>query len=217
MFEQVEDLVAEYAELSAAWPTRRSMPISRRAAARPPILPARARRRRLPRVAAGDRRSGRGNRAGGRTTPSFGPRMEELTPGARCWTTRLRDLLLVPRDPDDDRDVILEVKAGEGGDESALFAGDLLRMYQRYAERRGWKVEVLDAQESDLGGYKDVSVAVKAKGNSGAGRRALGAAQVRGRRAPRAAGAGDRVAGPDPHVGRGRARPAGGRGCRGRR
>jgi peptide chain release factor 1 len=72
--------------------------------------------------------------------------------------------LLIPRDPDDDRDVILEVKAGEGGDESALFAGDLLRMYLRYAERRGWKAEVLDAQESDLGGYKDASVAIKSKG-----------------------------------------------------
>ena len=76
---------------------------------------------------------------------------------------RLRRLL-VPRDPDDDRDVILEVKAGEGGEESALFAGDLLRMYLRYAERRGWKTEVIDATESDLGGYKDVQVAVKAKG-----------------------------------------------------
>ena len=50
--------------------------------------------------------------------------------------------MLVPRDPDDDRDVILEVKAGEGGEESALFAGDLLRMYLRYAERRGWSTEV---------------------------------------------------------------------------
>jgi peptide chain release factor 1 len=76
---------------------------------------------------------------------------------------RLRRLL-IPRDPDDDRDVILEVKAGEGGEESALFAGDLLRMYLRYAERRGWKTEVIDATESDLGGYKDVQVAVKAKG-----------------------------------------------------
>ncbi|MCE1179959.1 MAG: peptide chain release factor 1 [Micrococcales bacterium] len=76
---------------------------------------------------------------------------------------RLRTLLL-PRDPDDDRDVILEVKAGEGGEESALFAGDLLRMYLRYAERRGWKTEVIDATESDLGGYKDVRVGVKAKG-----------------------------------------------------
>jgi peptide chain release factor 1 len=72
--------------------------------------------------------------------------------------------LLVPRDPDDDRDIILEVKAGEGGDESALFAGDLLRMYLRYAERRGWKTELIDATESDLGGYKDVQVAIKAKG-----------------------------------------------------
>jgi peptide chain release factor 1 len=76
---------------------------------------------------------------------------------------KLRKLLL-PRDPDDDKDVIVEIKAGEGGQESALFAGDLLRMYLRYAERRGWKTEVLDSQESDLGGYKDVSLAVKARG-----------------------------------------------------
>jgi len=69
--------------------------------------------------------------------------------------------LLVPRDPDDERDIILEVKAGEGGEESALFAGDLLRMYLRYAERRGWRTEIIDATESDLGGYKDVQVAIK--------------------------------------------------------
>jgi peptide chain release factor 1 len=75
---------------------------------------------------------------------------------------RLRELL-VPRDPDDGKDAILEVKAGEGGEESALFAGDLLRMYLRYAERQGWSAEVLDATESDLGGYKDVSVALRAK------------------------------------------------------
>jgi peptide chain release factor 1 len=72
--------------------------------------------------------------------------------------------LLVPRDPADDKDAILELKSGEGGEESALFAGDLLRMYTRYAEQRGWRVEVLDATESDLGGYKSVTVAVKAKG-----------------------------------------------------
>ncbi|MGF1432158.1 peptide chain release factor 1 [Kitasatospora sp. LaBMicrA B282] len=79
-------------------------------------------------------------------------------------TEELR-LLLVPRDPNDDKDVILEVKAGEGGEESALFAGDLLRMYLRFAERVGWKTEIIDANESDLGGYKDVSVAVKTKGS----------------------------------------------------
>lgn len=77
--------------------------------------------------------------------------------------------LMLPRDPDDDRDVIMEIKAGEGGDESAIFAGDLLRMYLRYAERRGWKTEVLGATESDLGGYKDISVAVKSRGTPAAG------------------------------------------------
>jgi peptide chain release factor 1 len=77
-------------------------------------------------------------------------------------TERLREAL-IPKDPNDAKDVILEVKAGEGGEESALFAGDLLRMYLRYAERQGWKTEILDATESDLGGYKDVSVAVKAR------------------------------------------------------
>jgi peptide chain release factor 1 len=78
--------------------------------------------------------------------------------------------LLVPRDPSDGKDVILAVKAGEGGEESALFAGDLLRMYLRYAERKGWKAEILDATVTGLGGYKDVTVAVKAPGGgAGAG------------------------------------------------
>jgi peptide chain release factor 1 len=72
--------------------------------------------------------------------------------------------LLVPRDADDDRDIILEVKAGEGGEESALFAADLLRMYLRYAERRGWRTQVISSTESDLGGYKDVQMSVKAHG-----------------------------------------------------
>lgn len=76
---------------------------------------------------------------------------------------KLEDLLL-PRDPNDDRDVIMEIKAGAGGDESALFAGDLLRMYQRYAEKQGWKTEIIDVTESDLGGYKDVSMAIKSRG-----------------------------------------------------
>ncbi|MFC6258210.1 peptide chain release factor 1 [Kocuria oceani] len=85
------------------------------------------------------------------------PALEEQLTAAR---ERLRRLL-VPRDPDDGRNVILEVKAGEGGDESALFAGDLLRMYLKYAEARGWKTEFISTNESDLGGYKDVQVAIK--------------------------------------------------------
>lgn len=70
--------------------------------------------------------------------------------------------LLIPRDPDDARDVILEIKGGEGGAESALFGADLLRMYMHYAESKGWKTEILEKDESDLGGYKNVQVAIKA-------------------------------------------------------
>jgi peptide chain release factor 1 len=75
-------------------------------------------------------------------------------------TEKLRRLL-IPRDPDDGRDVIMEIKAGEGGAESALFAADLLRMYIQYANSKGWKTEILDKNESDLGGYKDVQIAIK--------------------------------------------------------
>ncbi len=95
--------------------------------------------------------------------PTFAEELPALEETATEAEDRLRRLL-IPRDPDDDNDAILEVKAGEGGAESALFAGDLLRMYLRHAEKRGWKTEILDSTESDLGGYKDVRVAVAAKG-----------------------------------------------------
>ena len=78
--------------------------------------------------------------------------------------------LLVPRDPDDDRDVILEVKAGEGGEESALFAGDLLRMYLRYAEQRGWRTEVKDATESRPRRLQGGSADRQGQGHAAAGR-----------------------------------------------
>ncbi|WP_131768437.1 peptide chain release factor 1 [Candidatus Protofrankia californiensis] len=92
---------------------------------------------------------------------SFRVEVAELEAAQEVLRDRLR-AHLVPVDPDDARDAILEIKAGAGGEESALFAGDLLRMYLRYAERRGWRTEILDANPSDLGGYRDVSVAVKA-------------------------------------------------------
>jgi peptide chain release factor 1 len=92
---------------------------------------------------------------------AFAEEVESLQPRIHAAEERLRRLL-VPRDEADDKDAILEVKSGEGGEESALFAGDLLNMYTRYAATRGWKVEVLDAQETDLGGFKSVTVAVKA-------------------------------------------------------
>jgi peptide chain release factor 1 len=98
--------------------------------------------------------------------PSFVAEAEQFDARQEELADQLRKLL-VPRDPNDDRDIILEVKAGEGGDESALFAGDLLRMYLRYAERRGWRTEVLDETQTGLGGIKDVTVAVKGRASDG--------------------------------------------------
>ena len=95
--------------------------------------------------------------------PSFASEIPAMEASVETAADKLEELLL-PRDPNDDRDVIIEVKAGAGGDESALFAGDLVRMYQRYAEKRNWKVEIIDMTESDLGGYKDISMAIKSKG-----------------------------------------------------
>ena len=100
--------------------------------------------------------------------PDFASEIPALEESAQKAAEKLEELLL-PRDPNDDRDVILEVKAGAGGDESAIFAGDLLRMYMRYAEKRNWKVEILDATESEMGGYKDISVALKSKGTAAPG------------------------------------------------
>jgi peptide chain release factor 1 len=95
--------------------------------------------------------------------PSFAGEIPLLESTLATAEEKLEELLL-PRDPNDDRDVIMEIKAGVGGDESALFAGDLLRMYQRYAEKNGWKTEVIDATDSEMGGYKDISMAIKSKG-----------------------------------------------------
>jgi peptide chain release factor 1 len=94
---------------------------------------------------------------------AFAAEAKELEASIPALEARLTELML-PRDPADAKDAILEIKAGEGGEESALFAGDLLKMYLKFAERQGWKTEVLDSTESDLGGYKDVAVAVKARG-----------------------------------------------------
>jgi len=163
MFESVESLVSEYADLEAqlADPAvhtdqSRSRKLGRRyAELRPVITTYRAWRQ------AGD--DAAAARELGADDPSFRVEAESLLAQQAELADQLH-VLLLPRDALDDSDVILEIKAGEGGEESALFAGDLLRMYLRYAERRGWKTEVLEAEQSDLGGYKDVAVAVKAKG-----------------------------------------------------
>jgi peptide chain release factor 1 len=99
--------------------------------------------------------------------PGFAEEAEQLAAKVGELEQRLSELL-VPRDPRDGDDVVLEVKAGAGGEESALFAGDLLRMYQHYAERRGWKTELLDGTDSDLGGFKDATLSVKGRASDGA-------------------------------------------------
>jgi peptide chain release factor 1 len=106
---------------------------------------------------------------------SFAAEAEQLA-GRRADLEAELERLLVPTDASDSRDVILEVKAGEGGEESALFAGDLLRMYLRYAERHGWKTELLDATMTGLGGYKDATVAVKSAGRGAASAKGAGEA-----------------------------------------
>ena len=73
-------------------------------------------------------------------------------------------ILLIPKDPDDDKNVICEIRAGTGGDEAALFAGTLFRMYSMYAERKHWKIDVLNENETGLGGYKEISFMVTGKG-----------------------------------------------------
>lgn len=91
---------------------------------------------------------------------SFAEEIPGLTESLDAAQEKLRRLL-IPRDPNDSRDVIMEIKMGEGGAESALFAGDLLRMYLHYAESKKWKTEIIEQTSSDLGGIKDVQVAFK--------------------------------------------------------
>ncbi|MEO8718821.1 MAG: peptide chain release factor 1, partial [Burkholderiales bacterium] len=92
---------------------------------------------------------------------------DEEMKGARAAMARLEGELqkqLLPKDPNDERSIFLEVRAGTGGDESALFAGDLLRMYTRFAERNRWQVELVSASDSDLGGYREVIVRLVGNG-----------------------------------------------------
>ena len=167
-FASADELVKEYAELEAkmADPSihddaNNARKLGRRYAQLGPVVSG----YRVWRAAEDDLAAGREMAA---EDADFASEIPALELAASEAAEKLEELLL-PRDPNDDRDVILEVKAGAGGDESALFAGDLLRMYMRYAEKRNWKVEVIDATESEMGGYKDISVGVKSKGTAAPG------------------------------------------------
>jgi peptide chain release factor 1 len=96
---------------------------------------------------------------------SFKVEAEKIAESIAVLADQLQKLL-IPKDPMDSKDVIVEVKSGEGGEESSLFVGDLVRMYLKFAEKKGWKAELIDAVDSDMGGFKNASIAIKAKGNA---------------------------------------------------
>jgi peptide chain release factor 1 len=159
---RLPELLAEYADVESALAdpavhsdARRARTLGRRFAELAPVV-----------ATAGELDTARGDLSAARELAdedsSFAAEADALTTRIDELEHRLRDLL-VPRDPDDSKDVILEIKAGEGGEESALFAGDLLRMYLRYAERQGWAVEILDDEPTDLGGKKSATIAVRAR------------------------------------------------------
>ena len=163
MFESVQPLLAEHDELEGqlADPDLHSDPVrakkvNRRYAELARIVAAYEEWRQLTDdVAAATEMAGEDE--------SFAAELPALTEALDAAQEKLRRLL-IPRDPNDARDVIMEIKMGEGGAESALFAGDLLRMYLHYAESKKWKTEIIEQTSSDLGGIKDVQVAFK--GNS---------------------------------------------------
>ncbi len=159
---RLPELVAEYADVERQLSdpavhadANRARTLGRRFAELAPIVAASAELD----VARGDLATARELAA---EDASFAAEAESLTARIAELESRLTALLL-PKDPNDGKDVILEIKAGEGGEESALFAGDLLRMYLRYAERQGWAVEVLDDEPTDLGGRKSVTIAVRSR------------------------------------------------------
>ena len=119
-------------------------------------------------------------------------------------------LALLPKDAMDERNVILEIRAGTGGDEASLFAGDLFRMYERYAAKQGWKVEVISASEGTMGGYKEIIAEIRGRGAFAKLKFESGVHRVQ--RVPDT-----EALGPHPHLDRDRRGAAGGRGRRHRR
>ncbi|HKF33051.1 MAG TPA: peptide chain release factor 1 [Jatrophihabitantaceae bacterium] len=159
---QLPDLLAEYAEVEQALADpavhadqARARTLGRRFAELAPI-----------KAAASELDTTRTDLAAARELAvddaAFAEEADQLAARIGELEQRLREMLL-PKDPNDSKDVILEIKAGEGGEESALFAGDLLRMYERYAERRGWATDTLDVEPTDLGGIKSATIAVRSR------------------------------------------------------
>jgi peptide chain release factor 1 len=160
VFDSVDALIAEYTELQGKLSDPAvhadaglSKKLNRRFAELSKIVTANEKLKNLTDDLAAAREFASDDEAFAAEVPGLETAVQEATETLRS--------LLIPRDPDDGRDAIMEIKGGEGGEESALFAADLLRMYLHYAESRGWKTEVLDKTESDMGGYKNIQVAIK--------------------------------------------------------
>ena len=105
--------------------------------------------------------------AEGETDPDMKEMVEEELKELKEEKKELEEslkVLLLPKDPNDEKNVIVEIRGGAGGDEAALFAGDLFRMYSRYAETQGWKIDILDSHENDIGGYKEIVFSIEGQG-----------------------------------------------------
>jgi peptide chain release factor 1 len=168
MWEALKKAEARYAELTdllgrpeVAGDARKLRELSRERAGLEPTIEALADHGKLARLIADDEQA----------VASGDPELAELAqaelPDLRDRIAKLEDklkALLLPRDPDDDRNVIVEVRSGTGGDEASLFAGDLYRMYTKHAERRGWRLEVLNTSPGAAGGFKEIVFSLSGKG-----------------------------------------------------
>ena len=211
MFDRLAELAASSRSWSRSRPTC-SRPVTSRPRSRPAAAsPSSRRSSRCTASTRGRRRARRGARDGRRRDRPGDegvPAARDRGQGARReeLEARLKELL-VPKDPNDGKNVIVEIRGAEGGDEANIWAGDLYRMYEQWSERHRWKTEVLSSQPSDMGGFRDVTFVVR-------GKDAWSHLKHEARPAPGAAGAGDREPGPGAHErgdGRGAARGRGGR------
>src|SRR5947207_10790004 len=168
MWEALKKAEARYAELTdllgrpeVASDSRKLRDLSRERAALQSTIDALARHRKIAATVADDERA----------VASGDPELAELAqaelPDLKAQLAKLEDelkALLLPRDPDDDRNVIVEIRGGTGGDEASLFAADLYRMYTKHAERKGWRLEVLNTSPSGVGGLKEIVFLLAGKG-----------------------------------------------------
>ncbi|TMQ58514.1 MAG: peptide chain release factor 1 [Candidatus Eisenbacteria bacterium] len=168
MWDALKKVEARYSELTdllgrpeVAGDARKLRDLSRERASLEPTIEALAQHRKIASTVADD------ERAAASGDPELAELAEAELPELRAKLVKLEEelkALLLPRDPDDDRNVIVEIRGGTGGDEASLFASDLYRMYTKHAERKGWRVEVLSTSPSAVGGFKEMVFSLSGKG-----------------------------------------------------